>query len=164
MSGGGRRIVAADASATEGIGAALARGFEPNSRAAVKVHLQGDLGAGKTTLARGLLRALGVTGPVRSPSFSLLEEYATPRARVVHADLYRLAGPADLRGLGLADHDEPGTLWLVEWPERGGAALGDADLLVSLTARPDHHVIELSPHTDVGRGWLARLDPAAAST
>jgi tRNA threonylcarbamoyladenosine biosynthesis protein TsaE len=164
VSGSRRRVVAADAAATEAVGAALARSFEPRPDAAVKVHLRGDLGAGKTTLARGLLRELGVRGAVRSPSFALLEEYATPRVRVLHLDLYRLAGPADLRGLGLADHDEPGALWLVEWPERGGAALGTADLVIALAAGAIQHQIELEAASEVGRAWLERLDKDAAST
>ena len=91
--------------------------------------LSGELGSGKTTLARGMLRALGVEGAIRSPTFTLVEPYETPRGSVHHLDLYRLEGGAPLLdGIGYRDiRGQPG-LVLVEWPERAGAALGTADL------------------------------------
>src|SRR5690606_2567743 len=85
------------------------------------VHLRGDLGAGKTTLARGLLRALGVQGPVRSPTYTLVERYATSAGTVLHLDLYRIADPGELEFLGLDADEDDARLWLLEWPERGGA-------------------------------------------
>lgn len=157
-------IHAPDAAATEALGAALAASFEPATQRAVVVLLHGDLGAGKTTLARGLLRALGVTGSVRSPTFALLEPHDTPRARVIHLDLYRLASAAELEALGLADYDEGGTLWLVEWPERGAGALPAADLELWLTAGTAGHEIQLRAASELGQHWLARLERARAST
>jgi len=158
------RIVTTDAAATEALGAALAATFEPAAGRAVIVLLHGDLGAGKTTLARGLLRELGVTGSVRSPTFALLEPHDTPRARVIHLDLYRLSSAEDLEALGLADYDEGGTLWLVEWPARGAGALPAADLELGLVAGAAGHEIRLLATSPLGQQWLARLEPVRAST
>jgi tRNA threonylcarbamoyladenosine biosynthesis protein TsaE len=156
--------VTRDAAGTEALGAALARSFIADATRALVVGLRGDLGAGKTTLVRGLLRALGVEGAIRSPTFSLLEEYLTPAARVLHLDLYRLARADDLAALGLADFDESGGLWLIEWPERGASLLGPADLDLRLEETDSGHSIELTAQSDVGGRWLARLDPGAPST
>lgn len=160
MSAGPRRVVTADAAGTEALGAALAHSFVADGERALLVGLSGELGAGKTTLVRGLLRALGVAGAIRSPTFSLLEEYATPAARVLHLDLYRFERADELASLGLGDFDEPGALWLVEWPERGAALLGSADLALRFAVTPVGHDIELVAHSEAGRRWLARLDPA----
>jgi len=142
---------------TQGIGAALARTLplDPPERA-LRVHLQGELGAGKTTLVRGMLRALGVTGPVKSPSYSLLELYSCPPWRVVHLDFYRLTASEDVIALGLADHDERHTLWLIEWPERAAGRLPAADLRVALSGNLDAHSVRLDPSTKSGEEWLDR--------
>ena len=92
------------------------------------VELRGELGAGKTTFARGALRALGVTGPIKSPSYTLIETYDPPGVSVIHLDLYRLNDPNELEHLGLADYHRPGFLWLIEWPERGAGRLPKPDL------------------------------------
>ena len=159
-----RRVVTVDAAATEALGAALAASFVAAPQRAVIVLLRGDLGAGKTTLARGLLRALGVSGSVRSPTFARLEPHETAQARVVHLDLYRLTAATDLEQLGLADYDEGGTLWLVEWPERAASALPPADLELRLVAAAHSHQIDLLPRSECGRDWLARLEQIRAST
>ena len=92
------------------------------------IYLRGDLGAGKTTLVRGLLRGLGYQAPVRSPTYTLIEPYEAVEPPVVHLDLYRLADPEELDYLGLRDLLERPGLMLVEWPERGAGALPPADL------------------------------------
>ena len=145
-----------DESATGAIGAQLAKSIPAGVDRALRVHLQGDLGAGKTTLVRGFLRALGVTGVVRSPTYGLLEPYAVADHRVLHLDLYRLVDPAEVAALGLRDHDEPGAIWLIEWPERGGSALPPADLAVTLTARPGSHHLRLVGLSAAGGLWLQR--------
>ncbi|MDN3519294.1 tRNA (adenosine(37)-N6)-threonylcarbamoyltransferase complex ATPase subunit type 1 TsaE [Aquisalimonas lutea] len=127
--GGSRRTALPDAAATEALGAALWRSW-PGGQCVVL--LDGDLGAGKTTLVRGLLRAAGHDGAVRSPTYTLMEPYELTAGRVVHLDLYRLADAEELEYLGLRDELGPGTLILVEWPERGRGVLPAGDLHIAL--------------------------------
>jgi len=106
------------------------------------ITLSGDLGAGKSTFARGALRGLGVTGSIKSPSYTLLETYPLAAVTVVHLDLYRLKDPSELEYLGLADYHRPGHLWLIEWPEHGGNRIPGADLQFEFTIGPTGHRIE----------------------
>lgn len=122
-----------DEAATDVFGRRLAPLLaEACRQAPVVVHLEGPLGAGKTTLVRGLLRGLGHDGRVRSPTFTLLEPYELPGCDVIHLDLYRLADPGELEYLGIEDMLRPGGLVLVEWAERGGDRLPAADLRLAL--------------------------------
>lgn len=130
--------VLADEGATERLMRDIAALIEPGDM----ITLSGDLGAGKSTFARGALRALGVTGPIKSPSYTLLETYSLATVTVVHLDLYRLKDPAELEYLGLADYHRPGHLWLVEWPEHGGNRIPRADLQFEFTIGPTGHRIE----------------------
>lgn len=145
----------ADAAATEQLGQALAG---PLARACVDtplvVHLEGPLGAGKTTLARGLLRGLGHEGRVRSPTFTLLEPYELPGCTVIHLDLYRLADPGELDYLGLVDMLAPGSLVLVEWAARGGDRLPQADLLIRLDYDGEARKAECTARTSLVAGAL----------
>ena len=110
------------------LGAALARaGLRRGA-----VFLRGELGAGKTTLVRGFLRELGIGGTIRSPTYTLVEEYRAGGTDVRHYDLYRLGGPAELEYLGLRDHLLAGALCFFEWPERGAGALPEPVLEVHL--------------------------------
>jgi tRNA threonylcarbamoyladenosine biosynthesis protein TsaE len=120
----------ADAQATEQAGAALAGCAQLEFLR--QIHLQGDLGSGKTTLVRGLLHALGHRGSVRSPTYTLLEPYAFSDRTVLHFDLYRIADPEELEYLGAREQSDARTLWLVEWPERGQGWLPPPDLIVTL--------------------------------
>ena len=106
------------------------------------VWLSGDLGAGKSTFARGVLTALGARGPIKSPSYTLLESYELPGVHVVHLDLYRLRDPEEFENLGLADYHRPRHLWLVEWPERGAGRLPPPDLELRFSIEADGHRIE----------------------
>jgi len=144
---------------TQGYGARLARSRPEDGELAV-VFLTGGLGAGKTTLARGFLGALGVTDSVRSPTYTLVELYRMPRLTVLHCDLYRLRGPAELEDLGLREWAAPGYLWLVEWPERGGGLLPRPDLTATLAVLPGAHSLELVASTPRGEAWLGRLRTA----
>jgi tRNA threonylcarbamoyladenosine biosynthesis protein TsaE len=102
------------------------------------VTLHGDLGTGKTTMAQAICRGLGVTEPVTSPTFALMHEYASPRARVVHCDLYRLETEQAVASLGLDDVlADPTAVVIVEWPERAGPLLGHATLAITLAHDPD---------------------------
>jgi tRNA threonylcarbamoyladenosine biosynthesis protein TsaE len=121
------------------------------------LFLAGQLGAGKTTLARGLLQSLGAAGAVRSPTYTLVELYALAGVTAVHADLYRLRAPHELEDLGLRDWAQPGYLWLIEWPERGTGYLPAPDLEVSFNVQPEAHHIEVRPASALGTAWLGRL-------
>lgn len=147
-----------DEAATLAYAARLARALPPADSALV-VYLHGDLGAGKTTLARGLLQALGEAGPVRSPTYGLLAEYVLPAGRVLHLDLYRLRGVEELAALGLADYLPGSRLWLIEWPERGaGQGLPPADAEIYLDLAGDGRQVRLLPRSPPGADWSARLN------
>jgi tRNA threonylcarbamoyl adenosine modification protein YjeE len=143
----------ADAEASTALGAALAASLPQRA----VLHLHGELGAGKTTLARGLLRALGVTGPVRSPTYTLVERYPTAEGLVLHLDLYRIAHAGELDFLGLDADVAEARLWLVEWPERGAGHLPPPDLELRLALSDGGRRAELVPMTPVGRRWCASL-------
>ncbi len=146
----------ADVDATDALGAALA-GTRPTPAV---VHLLGDLGAGKSTLARALLRALGVTGAIRSPTYTLVERYPLQAGgEAWHLDLYRIADAGELEYLGL-DADEV-VLWLVEWPERGSAALPPPDLVVALAVENQGRRARITAGTPAGRAWLAVMSATA---
>ena len=119
-----------DQGATEAFGQSLGRALRASGLTAVLVALSGDLGAGKTCLARGMLRGLGHSGPVPSPTYALLEPYRLQGLVVNHLDLYRLADASELEFLGWRDLDD--TVRLVEWPERAASALQAADLSVQI--------------------------------
>ena len=144
---------------TETLGQQLAH-LRPDARELAVIYLTGELGAGKTTFARGFLRELGVTEAVRSPTYTLLELHELGALTVLHIDLYRLRDPAELEPLGLREWARPGTLWLIEWPERGGGRLPKADLTLTLTVDAPAHDIALSAGSEAGKMWLARLDAA----
>jgi len=122
-----------DLAATDALGARIAAGLGIGDA----VALHGDLGAGKTTLARAILRALGVAENVPSPTFTLVQTYETPGLVVRHYDLYRILNPRDVDELGLEDALEEGAV-LIEWPERAGDRLPGDTLHVALTTTGPH--------------------------
>lgn len=142
-----------DADATEALGRGLAVTAPPRA----VVYLGGDLGAGKTTLARAFLRALGVQGAVRSPTYTLIERYPVAAGEVAHLDLYRIADPDELAFLGLDDLSADASLWLVEWPERGAGMLPTPDLHVRLRREADGREVNLSAETPAGAAWISRM-------
>ena len=119
------------------------------------VHLQGDLGAGKSTLARALLRALGVQGPIRSPTYTLIERYPLDTGEAWQLDLYRIGNAGELDFLGL--DDASADLWLIEWPERGAGGLPPLDLVVALEIDGHGRRAQLHAHSPTGEAWLQRL-------
>src|SRR5215468_7521416 len=106
-----------DAASTEAAGARLASAL----RGAMVIGISGELGAGKTTLVRGCLRALGWNGPVKSPTYMLVEQYPLPSLYFFHFDFYRFADPSEWETAGLADAFRADSVCLVEWPERVGS-------------------------------------------
>jgi tRNA threonylcarbamoyladenosine biosynthesis protein TsaE len=146
-------VVLADADATAALGECLA---QTRPEPAI-VYLSGELGAGKSTLARAMLRHLGVLGSIRSPTYTLIERYPLDPGEAVHMDLYRLADSGELDFLGLDDlHAEAG-LWLVEWPERGTGALPAADLMLELAIHDAGRRARLRPGSEAGAAWIARI-------
>jgi len=140
-----------DAEATDALGRALA-GTQPSQAV---VYLRGDLGAGKSTLARAWLRALGVEGPIRSPTYTLVERYPIPGGEALHLDLYRIGGAGELEFLGL---DEAGAaLWLVEWPERGAGGLPAANLQIDLEVQEGGRGVKILAVGAVGDEWVKRM-------
>lgn len=131
-----------DAAATEALGASLAQRLRHGGL----VTLEGDLGAGKTTLVRALLHALGHNGPVRSPTYAIVESYRIGDLDVYHLDLYRLADPDELDYIGLRDWLDGSNLVLVEWPERGAGFLPTPDLHIQLEHHGDGRVVTLTDH------------------
>lgn len=149
-------MILADEAATSRVGASLAESLPDLPEHSLLLGLSGELGSGKTTLARGLLRALGVTGTIRSPTFTLVEPYTTARSAVHHLDLYRLeAGAPALEGIGYRDIRGLPGLVIVEWPERAGVALGTQDLRATLEHRSPGRRLTLDAPTQSGRAWLA---------
>lgn len=137
---------------------AFARQLAPHLAGGGVIHLSGDLGAGKTTLARALLTALGVTGRIKSPTYSLIESYALPSLTAHHLDLYRIADPGELEWLGLDELESGGAnLVLVEWPERGVGALPAADLHLALAHAPLGRSLRATSASARGRSWLAEI-------
>ncbi|WP_018717211.1 tRNA (adenosine(37)-N6)-threonylcarbamoyltransferase complex ATPase subunit type 1 TsaE [Arhodomonas aquaeolei] len=142
-----------DAAATEAVGMALAACLPE----ALTVTLAGDLGAGKTTLARAVLRGLGHTGAVRSPTYTLIEPYECGGRRVFHLDLYRLADPEELEFLGLRDLFERPAVVLVEWPERGAGVLPAPDLRLALDAGGTGRTLTVEACSEAGETALSAL-------
>lgn len=134
---------------------ACARPGAPSSLAVL--YLQGELGTGKTTFARGFLRALGVDAAVRSPTYTLLELYSAPSLTVVHLDLYRLQEAHELESLGLREWARPAHLWLVEWAEKGGSGLPAPDVILTFAAATAGHDITARAASEYGQRWLRRL-------
>jgi tRNA threonylcarbamoyladenosine biosynthesis protein TsaE len=150
------RLRSADETTTRAIGAAVAGLLDPGD----VVGLAGDLGAGKTRLVQGAADALGVQGPVLSPTFMLVREYdGDPPMH--HVDAYRLSGPLELEDLGLEDVLSPDAVVFIEWADRVAAALPDSWLeLVLHIGDDDHREIDVRPH---GPTWAARAGPLAST-
>lgn len=154
----------ADEEATVRLGAAIAAVLEDLPEGLVKdfveglvIYLQGDLGMGKTTLCRGLLQALGHRGPVKSPTYTLVESYPLGALTLHHFDLYRLHDPEELEFMGIRDYFGPYTAALVEWPQRGGGHFPAADVEVELTLSGDGRVATIAPGSPRGQMLVDRL-------
>lgn len=142
-----------DESSTAAFAARLAKVFKPG----LVIYLQGDLGAGKTTLVRGILNALGYTGRVKSPTFTLLELYEASGLNLRHFDLYRFRDPTEWESAGFNEEFDGQNICLVEWPEMAGNLLPAADLEIHFEILSVGRNILLHALTDTGRECLNKL-------
>ncbi len=161
-----------DESATDALGRSLAivtadlhpgagGTLRPGPDAGGRIHLQGDLGAGKTALARALIRACGVTGRIKSPSYALLESYKVFNLYLYHLDFYRFSDPAEWSDAGFREILENKALVLIEWPERAAGQLSQPDMLIQLDYAQNGRRATLSAYTERGTTWFDALIPTA---
>jgi len=136
-----------DASAMEALGRKLASFCVPGS----KLFLQGELGAGKTTLIRGFLNGLGYQGIVKSPTYTLVEPYLINDLEIFHFDLYRLNDPEELESLGIRDYFSGEAICLVEWPEKAAKFLATPDIHIHIQYQDDHRNASLDAKTPSGK-------------
>lgn len=147
-------LSAADAQAQETLGSRFATALRGHG----VVWLEGELGAGKTTFARGVLRGYGHAGAVKSPTYTLVEPYELTGFAVYHFDLYRLTDPEELELMGIRDYFRADSLVLVEWPARGAPLLPPADVVITIRAGQNGgRELEFVAHTDFGHAVLAAL-------
>lgn len=154
----GITVYLADEAATVAFGARLA-GLTAGHGI---LFLEGDLGAGKTTLSRGLIRGLGHQGAVKSPTFTVVEPYEIGEVRAYHFDLYRLADPEELEFMGIRDYFAADTLCLVEWPEKGEGWLPAPDLEITLSYANEQREVQIDARTAIGEAILERLSSQCA--
>jgi tRNA threonylcarbamoyladenosine biosynthesis protein TsaE len=145
---------------TAALGRALAHGLRRQDAAVrtqgVVLGLSGDLGAGKTALVRSLLRALGVTGPVKSPTFSLLEPYVVSSLNFYHFDFYRFGGGEEFVAAGFRELFAPGNVCAVEWPERAGKRMPTPDLSLTFKVIDEGRTVQATARTPLGTAWLTQ--------
>lgn len=151
-------IILADEAATLALGAALARVAEPG----LVIHLDGDLGAGKTTLVRGLLRSLGDAGPVKSPTYSLVEIHAVSGLNLYHFDFYRFNQPEEYLDAGLDEYFDGKGICLVEWPERAAPYVPAPDIRIRLNVAGSGRLAAIAGGSEKGRRCLTNFVPPGA--
>jgi len=154
----------ADEAATEALAASFApllcgqhAGIEPGGR----IHLRGDLGAGKTSFVRAFLRAAGIQGRIKSPSYALLESYNLSRLHFYHLDFYRFSETHEWLDAGFRDILQENAVVLIEWPEQAGPLLPPPDLDIYIDHEDEGRSAALTAHSDKGSLWLTTLFPAA---
>jgi len=139
--------------ATRALGARLARVLEPG----LALYLHGELGSGKTTLARGLIQGLGYQGRVKSPTYALVELYTVSRLHLYHFDFYRFKDPKEWRDAGFNEYFNDASICLVEWPEKAAGLLPAADLDLTLEFAGDGRDLSIRAGTESGKACLHRL-------
>ena len=166
-------LVLNDEEATLSFGRELAFALEINNKSAAKspklsqtqdveimgaiVYLTGDLGAGKTTLTRGIMRGLGYIGAVKSPTYTIIEPYEFEKSQIYHFDLYRLAHAEEVEFLGAEAYFSSTNLCLIEWPERGQGSIPPADLVIELAQNGSGRSVSCERHTEKGLKIVKRL-------
>ena len=143
----------ADEQAMSDFGARIARITQGHGL----IFLKGNLGMGKTTLSRGIIRGLGHAGAVKSPTFTLVEPYEIGDIRAFHFDLYRLVDPEELEYLGIRDYFEDDALCLIEWPEKGAGFLPKPDLTITISPQDSGRSLNILSQGSRGEAWCAAL-------
>lgn len=143
----------ADEQAMSDFGARIARITQGHGL----IFLEGNLGMGKTTLSRGIIRGLGHVGAVKSPTFTLVEPYEIGDVRVFHFDLYRLVDPEELEFLGIRDYFEDDALCLIEWPDKGAGFLPKPDLTITISPQDSGRSLKILSQGSRGEAWCAAL-------
>ncbi|CAH0282654.1 tRNA (adenosine(37)-N6)-threonylcarbamoyltransferase complex ATPase subunit type 1 TsaE [Pseudomonas atacamensis] len=143
----------ADEQAMSDFGARIARVTQGHGL----IFLEGNLGMGKTTLSRGIIRGLGHVGAVKSPTFTLVEPYEIGDIRAFHFDLYRLVDPEELEFLGIRDYFEDDALCLIEWPDKGAGFLPKPDLTITISPQDSGRSLKILAHGSRGEAWCAAL-------
>ncbi|MEO7728927.1 MAG: tRNA (adenosine(37)-N6)-threonylcarbamoyltransferase complex ATPase subunit type 1 TsaE [Burkholderiales bacterium] len=146
-----RRLAAA--ADTLALGAAIAPGLSPG----MVIYLHGELGAGKTTFARGLLQALGVRERIKSPTYTLVEPYTVSSLYLYHFDFYRLKYADEWADAGFREYFSNDAICLVEWPEKAGTQLPPPDVTIEMTVAGDGRNFALIANTEAGKNCLRRL-------
>ncbi|MGF6088481.1 MULTISPECIES: tRNA (adenosine(37)-N6)-threonylcarbamoyltransferase complex ATPase subunit type 1 TsaE [unclassified Pseudomonas] len=143
----------ADEQAMSDFGACIARITQGHGL----IFLEGNLGMGKTTLSRGIIRGLGHVGAVKSPTFTLVEPYEIGDIRAFHFDLYRLVDPEELEFLGIRDYFEDDALCLIEWPDKGAGFLPKPDLTITISPQDSGRSLKILSQGSRGEAWCAAL-------
>jgi tRNA threonylcarbamoyladenosine biosynthesis protein TsaE len=143
----------ADEQAMSDFGARIARVTQGHGL----IFLEGNLGMGKTTLSRGIIRGLGHVGAVKSPTFTLVEPYEIGDIRAFHFDLYRLVDPEELEFLGIRDYFEDDALCLIEWPDKGAGFLPKPDLTITIGPQDSGRSLKILAQGSRGEAWCAAL-------
>ncbi len=147
---------APDEAAMVALGGQLARVFIPG----MVVYLDGELGMGKTTLARGFIQALGHSGAVKSPTYTLVEPYDLAAITVYHFDLYRLEDPEELEYIGVRDYFDNSSVCLIEWSQRGAGFLPPADLVITIEPKRRGRLIQFRARSARGEGLVEAMTTA----
>ncbi len=146
-----------DEQATVAMGKKLATVVQHDLNKGIVVYLNGDLGAGKTTLTRGFVQGMGHSGNVKSPTYTLVEPYELNDWNIYHFDLYRLADPEELEFIGIRDYFNDNCCCFIEWPEKGAGLLANADVTINMAYDDEERIIELHAHSSLGKQLLSFL-------
>ncbi|TLX48915.1 tRNA (adenosine(37)-N6)-threonylcarbamoyltransferase complex ATPase subunit type 1 TsaE [Pseudoalteromonas phenolica] len=142
-----------DETATVNMGGRLAQVVQQGA----VIFLHGDLGAGKTTLTRGIVQGLGHTGKVKSPTYTLVEPYEFANCSVYHFDLYRLGDPEELEYMGIRDYFAPTAICVIEWPEKGHGFIPTPDLNITMQYQREQRQISIEAESERGIAILNTL-------